>query len=183
MATTSVTSTLVQRLIGAAALDSAIYEEVEADASATGQALAVVLASSLAAGLGAHAWGGTTFSNVAFFGTVSLIGWAAWAILNFEIVAHVLAQPQTRVDVGQLLRTTGFASAPGLLRVFGILPGVTLPVFVITAVWMLAAMVVSVRQALDFQSTARAIAVCILGWLLAGAFAIGVGLFFGPTVS
>ena len=59
----------------------------------------------------------------------------------------------------------------------------TIPVFVITAIWMLATMVVGVRQALDFQSTGRAIAVCVLGWLLAGAFAIGLGFFFGPTVS
>lgn len=183
MATTTAANTFLQRLIGAAALDAAIYEEVEADATATGQALAVVIASSLAAGLGAHAWGGTTVGNVAFFGIISLIAWAAWAILTFEIGARVLPQPQTRVDVGQLLRTTGFSATPGLLRVFGILPDVTVPVFVITAVWMLAAMVVAVRQALDFESTGRAIAVCALGWLLAGAFAIGIGLFFGPTLS
>ena len=59
----------------------------------------------------------------------------------------------------------------------------TIPVFVITAVWMLAAMIVGVRQALDFRSTARAIAVCALGWLLAIAIGVGIGLFFGPTVS
>jgi hypothetical protein len=183
MPTARAQNTFLQRLVGAAALDAAIYEEVEADTGATGQALTVVVASSLAAGLGAHAWGGTTFANVAFFGLVSLLGWAAWAILTFEIGARVLPQPQTRVDVGQLLRTTGFASTPGLLRVFGLLPGVTTPVFVITALWMLAAMVVAVRQALDFESTGRAIAVCVLGWALAGAFAIALGLMFGPTVS
>ncbi len=183
MATTTMTNSFLQRLIGAAALDAVIYEEVEADTAATGQALTVVIASSLAAGVGARAFGGTTFGNVAFFGVVSLIGWAAWAILTFEIGARVMPQPQTRADVGQLLRTTGFATTPGLLRVFGILPGVTIPVFVITAIWMLAAMIVGVRQALDFQSTGRAIAVCVLGWLLALAFAIGIGLFFGPTVS
>jgi hypothetical protein len=183
MDTATAANSFLQRLIGAAALDSAIYEDVEADATANGQALVVVIVSSMAAGLGARGWGGTTFANVAFFGIVSLIGWAAWAILTFEIGARVLPQPQTRVDVGQLLRTTGFASTPGLLRVFGILPGVTAPVFVITAIWMLAAMVVAVRQALDFKSTGRAIAVCVLGWLLAGAFVIGIGLFFGPTVS
>ena len=181
--TTATTNTFLQRLIGAAALDAAIYEEVEADTASTGQAVAVVIASSLAAGVGARAFGGTTFGHVAFFGVVSLLAWAAWAILTFEIGARIMPQPQTRADVGQLLRTTGFAATPGLLRVFGILPGVTIPVFVITAIWMLAAMVVGVRQALDFQSTGRAIAVCVLGWLLAGAFAIGIGLFFGPTVS
>ena len=71
-----------------------------------------------------------------------------------------MPEPQTRADVGELLRTIGFASAPGMLRVFGIVPGATIPAFAITAVWMLAAMIVAVRQALDYQSTSRAVAVC-----------------------
>ena len=181
--TTTATNTFLQRLIGAAALDPAIYEEVEADAKATGQALSVVIASSFAAGLGARSWGGTTFGNVAFFGLVSLLAWAAWAVLTFQIGTRILPEAQTRADVGQLLRTIGFASAPGILRVFGLLPAVTLPVFALTSVWMLAAMVVAVRQALDFRSTTRAIAVCLLGWTLATAFAVGMGLVFGRTVS
>jgi hypothetical protein len=81
------------------------------------------------------------------------------------------------------MRTIGFAAAPGCLRVFGVLPGVTIPVFAVTAVWMLAAMVVAVRQALDYESTARAVAVCGLGWVLATAIAIVLGLAFGPTLS
>ena len=182
MAATTAENSFLQRLIGAAALDSAIYEEVEADAGATGQALAVVTAASLAAGVGARAWGGTTVANVAFFGVVSLIAWAAWAVVTFEIGARILPTRETRVDVGELLRTTGFAATPGLLRIFGILPGITTPVFVISTLWMLAAMVVGVRQALDFQSTGRAIAVCVLGWLLAAAFAVAMGLIFGPVL-
>ena len=183
MATTTMSNSFLQRLIGAMALDAAIYEEVEADRAATTQAVLVVIASSLAAGVGARPFGGQTFANVAFFGMVSLIAWAAWAVVTFEIGGRLLPQPQTRVDVGELLRTTGFSAAPGILRVFGLLPGVTIPVFIITAVWMLATMVVAVRQALDFQNTSRAIAVCVLGWLLAIGFAAGIGIVFGPTVS
>ena len=82
-----------------------------------------------------------------------------------------------------MMRTTGFAATPGLIRVLGAIPGVTIPAFAIAAIWMLAAMIVAVRQALDFTSTARAIAVCIWGWLLAGVIAIGIGLLFGPTLS
>ena len=183
MARTLAANSFLQRLIGAAALDSAIYEEVEADRSATGQALTVVVLSSLAAGVGSRGLGGTTMSNAAFWGIVALMAWAAWALLTLQIGGRILPEPDTSVDVGELLRTTGFAAAPGILRVFGILPGVTIPVFLISAVWMLAAMVVAVRQALDYRSTGRAIAVCILGWALAIAFAIGLGLFFSPAVS
>jgi hypothetical protein len=176
-------NSFLQRLIGAAALDSAIYEEVEADRSATGQALTVIILSSLAAGVGSRAIGGATVSNAAFLAVVSLMAWGAWALLTLQIGSRILPEPQTSVDVGELLRTTGFAAAPGILRVFGILPGVTIPVFAITAVWMLAAMVVAVRQALDYRSTARAIAVCVIGWVLAIGFAVALGIFFGPGLS
>jgi hypothetical protein len=54
---------------------------------------------------------------------------------------------------------------------------------VITAIWMLVATFVGVRQALDYKSTARAVAVCGVGWALAIAIAVGLGLVFGPTVS
>jgi len=183
MATTTATNTFLQRLIGAAALDTAIYEEVEADETATIQAFAVVILSSLAAGVGARGFGGHTVDNIAFVSTISLLTWAAWALITFEIGVRLMPKPQTRSDVGELLRTIGFASTPGCLRVLGVLPGVTMPVFTVTAIWMLAAMVVAVRQALDYQSTARAVAVCGLGWVLAIAMAIVLGLTFGPSLS
>lgn len=183
MATATGANSFLQRMIGAMALDSAIYEEVEADRSATTQALGVVLLFSLAAGLGARGFGGTTIRNIAFFAVVSLLAWTSWALVTYEIGARILPQPQTRVDVGELLRTIGFSAAPGLLLAFGVLPRVTIPVFAITSIWMLLSMIVAVRQALDYTSTARAIAVCVLGWVLAIAFALALGLLFGPVVS
>jgi hypothetical protein len=96
---------------------------------------------------------------------------------------RMFAQPQTRSNVGELLRTIGFASAPGCLRVLGVLPGVAIPVFAVTYIWMLATMVVAVRQALDYDSTARAIAVCIVGWALAVGLAVLLSGVFGNTVS
>ncbi|MGE5244577.1 MAG: hypothetical protein ACM3SQ_10165 [Betaproteobacteria bacterium] len=181
--TTTSTNSFLQRLIGAAALDTAIYEEVEADRGATGQALAVVLLSSLAAGFGSGNLGGVSVANVAFICTLSLLAWAAWALLTFEIGSRLLPEAQTRADVGELLRTLGFAATPGLLRVFAILPGAAIPTFVITSVWMIAATIVAVRQALDYTSTSRAVAVCVLGWVLATAIAVVIGLAFGPSLS
>lgn len=183
MATTTAPNTFTMRLIGALSLDVAIYEEVEADRGATGQALAVVVLSSLAAGIGAGGIADITLQSVVFVSTVALIGWAAWALVTFEIGGRLMPEPQTRVDVGELLRTIGFASAPGLLRVLGVIRGVTIPVFAATAVWMLVAMIVGVRQALDYTSTTRAVAVCALGWLLALAIAVVLGLAFGPALS
>jgi hypothetical protein len=178
-----VPNTFLQRLIGAAALDAAIYEEVEADPRATSQAFVVVVLSSLAAGVGARGLGEQSLANIGYVSIASLLVWAAWALVTFEIGARILPGAETRADVGQLLRTIGFAAAPGLLRVFGILPAAAVPVFVIAWIWMLLAMIVAVRQALDYRSTARAVAVCALGWTLAVTFIVVLGLAWGPTVS
>ena len=175
-------NTFLQRLIGAAALDAAIYEEVEADRNATGQAMLIVVLSSIAAGIGARGFG-SSFSSVAFFGVVALMTWATWALVMFEIGGRLMPEPQTRTSPGELLRTLGFAATPGLASLLGAVPGVTTRVFVLVWVWMLLAMVVAVRQALDYRSTARAVAVCLLGGVLAAAIAIILGIFFGPTVS
>jgi hypothetical protein len=183
MGTITGTNSFLQRVVGAAALDSAIYEEIEADGRATIQAAAMVLLSSAAAGIGAIGFGGRGLATIALMSTVALLAWAAWALVIFEIGVRIMPQTQTRSNVGELLRTIGFTTAPGCLHVLGVLPGVTIPVFAVTAVWMLAAMVVAVRQALDYQSTARAVVVCGLGWVLATAIAIVLGLAFGPALS
>ena len=177
------TTGYLRRLLGAVVLDPGTYEEIEADESATMQAFVTVLLSSVAAGLGSRGLGGSTVANIVFVSTVALLSWAAWALVTFEIGVRLMPQPQTRSNVGELLRTIGFATAPGCLRVLGVLPGSTVPVFALSAIWMLAAMVVAVRQALDYESTARAVAVCALGWVLAIAMAVVIGVVFGPSVS
>ena len=178
-----VLTTLPHRLIGASALDVGTYEEVEADRGATTQALLVVLASSLAGGIGASGFlhnRATLVEGAFLWSAISLVAWAAWALLVFEIGGRLLPEPQTRVDVGELLRTSGFASAPGLFRIFGIVPDLALPVFVLTTVWMLVTMVVAVRQALDYRSTARAIGVCVIGLSLALLIVFGFGMLAPP---
>ena len=171
------------RLIGAMALDPVIYEEVEADRGATTQAMIVVVLSSLGAGIGSRGFGSGSLTSIVFISAVALIAWAAWALVTYEIGTRVMPEPQTRSDLGELLRTIGFSAAPGMLRIFGIVPGASVAAFAITAVWMLCAMVVAVRQALDYKSTARAVAVCVIGWTLALALAVGLGLVFGPGLS
>jgi hypothetical protein len=78
----------------------------------------------------------------------------------------VLPEPQTRADLGELLRTLGFSSAPGVIRVAGIIAPLAPVVAAIAALWMIAAMVVAVRQALDYSSTSRAVGVCVLGFVI-----------------
>lgn len=152
------------RIIRAARLDVALYEEVEADKSALGQAMGVVVLSSVAAGIGST-------SKARFLGmligvVVALVGWYIWAYLTYFIGTRLLPEPQTKADHGELLRTIGFSSSPGLIRVLGVIPVMRSIVFPIAAIWMLVAMIIAVRQALDYSSTLRAIGVCVIGWIV-----------------
>jgi len=155
----------LRRVVGAAALDARVYEEVEADESATGQAMAVVVLSSLAAGIGFAFAADYPVVRAVYGLLAALFGWILWAFLTYVIGAKLFPATQTEADVWQLLRTIGFASAPGLLRVFAFLPALGLVVSAIASVWMLVAMVIAVRQALDYLGTLRAVGVCLLGWI------------------
>jgi len=152
------------RIIRAAKLDVALYEEVEADKSALGQAMGVVVLSSIAAGIGSTSKAGLL--GMLMMVLVTLIGWYIWAYLAYFIGTKLLPGPQTKADHGELLRTIGFSSSPGLIRVLGIIPVLRSIVFPIAAIWMLVAMVIAVRQALDYKSTLRAIGVCAIGWIV-----------------
>lgn len=158
----------INRIIRAAKLDSALYEEVKADRNALGQALGVVVLSSLATAAGGAAKGGVDFLTGLL---LSLASWFFLAYLTYFIGTRLFPEPQTNTNPGELLRTVGFTFAPGILRIFGIIPVTTSPVFLylvflVTTFWMLIAMVVAVKQALDFKSTFRAIGVCFMGLIL-----------------
>jgi hypothetical protein len=163
-------SVFIDRMIRAAKLDVNLYEEVEADTSAMGQAMGVVVLSSLAAGIGSLSTGGVGWI---FLTTMSaLIGWFIWAWLIYFIGTEILPEPQTECDMGQMLRTTGFSSSPGVIRIAGIIPGLGMFVFFAASVWMLVAMIIAVRQALDYQSTWRAVGVCFICWVIQTALVV-----------
>lgn len=156
--------TFTDRMLRAAKLDVHLYEEVEADKSAFSQAIGVVVLSGVAAGIGSI---GTAGLSGIFTGTITaLIGWFIWAYITYIVGTKLLPQPQTKADYGELLRTIGFSSSPGLLRVFGIIPFLSGIIFIGTSIWMLVAMVIAVRQALDYTSTLRAVGVCLIGWII-----------------
>lgn len=152
------------RMLRAAKLEVNLYEEVEADTTAMGQAMGVVVLSSVAAGIGSIAKLG--LSGIIAGTVAALFAWYVWAYLTYFIGTKILPEPQTEADVGQLLRTIGFSSSPGLIRVLGIIPGLGDLVQIVAAIWMLVAMVIAVRQALDYKSTGRAVGVCAIGWII-----------------
>ena len=157
-------ASFTDRMIRAAKLDAALYEEVEADKGAMGQAMGVVILSSVAVGIGTINVTGT--SGLIFGTLVALIGWFIWAFLTYYIGTRLLPEPQTKADYGELLRTIGFSSSPGVLRVLAIIPALGAIINFIIGIWMLVAMVIAVRQALDYDSTWRAVGVCLIGWIV-----------------
>jgi hypothetical protein len=156
--------TFADRVKGVLVLDAKTFEEIEADRTATMQALVVVIAASMAAGLGAGVRLG--FSGLLRETVGALVGWVMWAAVTWFIGAKLLPEPQTRTDMGELLRVIGYAYAPNLFAFFAFIPALGIVVSTVVAFWLLAATVIAVRQALDYVSTMRAAAVVMIGWLI-----------------
>lgn len=152
---------LMARMAGAAFLDVNTYEEVEHDGTLTGQAALVVFLAAVAQALG-QAGGGLL--DAAGSGAGALVGWLVWAGITYIVGDWILGGTATW---GEMLRTIGFAHAPGILMVLAAIPLLGWGVELVVGVWMLIAGVIAVRQALDF-GTGKALATVLLGWLAMG---------------
>jgi len=156
-------SSFFERVIRAMRLEKSLYEEVEADRTATGQAMAVVILNSVAGGIG---FSGLSSLRTVFITTLlSLAIWVVSAVIIFIVGTRLLPAPETRSDPGELMRTIGFAQSPGLLYFLALVPFAGWAVKLAVPLWLLAAWVIAVRQALDYASTGRAVLVCVIGWL------------------
>lgn len=157
---------MTDRMLGAARLDVDVFEEVEADTTATGQAAGVVAMVAVAQAVGAAGLGlGAMIGGL----IAAFLGWLIWAGVTYLIGDKLLGGTATW---GELLRTLGFAQTPGLLVVLGIVPIVGGLVRFAVSVWVLVAGIVALRQALDF-GTGKAILTAVLGWL---AIAVPMGI-------
>jgi hypothetical protein len=165
--------TFVDRMIGAARLDPRVYEEVEADEKATVQALAVVALSAIATGIGRG-------EDVLAIGIAvqALFMWVIWAGLSYAVGVYLIPEPQTNANLGQMLRTIGFAASPGILRFFRFIPFLGPFLSFVVGIWVVAAMIVAIRQALDYKSLGRAAVVCLIAWFVA----MLMGIVFGAML-
>jgi hypothetical protein len=137
----------------------------------------VVVLSSIAGGIGSIYYfgvGGMITGSIA-----ALFSWVVWAGIIYFIGAKFIPEPQTEADMGQLLRTIGFASSPGLIRVVGIIPGLEGIVAFIAWIWMIITTVIATRQALDYRSTLRAVIVCVIAAVAYGLVSFLFVGFFG----
>jgi hypothetical protein len=177
-------SQLVNRMVRAAMLDVNLYDEVEADTTATRQALFVVLIYSICAGIGSGLADLSSISVAHFFwnlfvGLLIALGfWLIWSLITYFIGTTLFRGPETSATYGELLRTIGFSATPGILMIFAFVPFIGWLISLAAWVWMLIAMVIAVRQALDF-TTWRAIGTCAVGGVAYLVFALLLGLIAG----
>jgi hypothetical protein len=153
---------MFRRMAGAARLTATTYEEVEADKGATWQAVIIAVVSSLAITIGDFHRGDT---DVLARLAGGMAGWIVWLFFIWLVGVKMVPEPDTRSDLGELIRTTGFASTPGLFRILGLIPIVGWLIVIAAWLWTLASMIVAVRQALDYKSLPRAIIVCVVGFI------------------
>lgn len=155
--TASVKRSMGERMKGAAMLYIPIYEEVEADTEATGQAAGVVAIAAICAAIGGALHGAPAL----LVGLISvMLGWLLWAGITYLVGAYIFGGTATW---GELLRTIGFAWAPGVLYVFGFIPFLGWFIRLVVSLWILVAGILAIRQALDF-GTAKAVFTAVLGF-------------------
>ena len=151
---------IVDRMLRAAKRDVRLYEEVEHSPSLTGEAALVVVIVSIASGIGTLDRGLLGL----LWGTVgALLGWAIWAWVVYFVGTRILPGRRTSADWGEIARGTGYAQSVGVLRIFAFIPVIGWLISVAASIWQLVCMVTAVREALDYDSTLRAVAVVIIG--------------------
>ena len=155
---------MISRMIRASMLDSDLYEEVESDSSAITQAVLIVVVVAIAKGVATLSATGSIL-GIALGIIAGLLSLALWAFITYMVGTKLLKTGDTVSSWGELARVTGFAQSPGLLFVIAVVPVVGNWFLPVVALWQLAAMVVGIRQALDYTSTFRAIGVVLIGFV------------------
>lgn len=169
-------ASLTDRMRGAAMLDVATYEAVEADRGATGQALVVVIIVAICQGIGGMNRG----SSGIILGVIgALAGWLLWSGVTMLVGTKFFGGT---ADWGELLRTLGFAQTPGVLALFGLIPFLGVPILFVVGVWQLVAGVVAIRQALDF-STGKAILTALIAFVVVLVVMSILAAMFGVTAA
>ena len=157
---------MLNRMLGSARLSADTFEDVERDSSATIQALIVVIIVSLATGIGQLLSADAGVLDALVYGVIGgILSWAVWALLVMLVGTKILKTEQTEADWGQLARGTGFAQTPGILNIFSFVPILGSFIVFVALIWRFAAMVIAVRQCLDYTSTLRAFFAILLAFI------------------
>ena len=156
-------SIFFNRVFRSIKIDPDVYDEVQKDKNATLSAAIVVVISSLAAGIAAKQLGANSFILAPI---LSLLSWFVWAYIVYFVGVKLFPDSRTKTTQFSLLRAIGFSSAPGIIRIFAFNEGLMVVTFIGSAFWMLACMVVAVRETLNYKSLWKAFGVVIISWFV-----------------
>ena len=171
---------MLQRMIGAAFFNAHTYEEIEADQSALGQAIGVVVLVTICGAIGgliSDIIGGATALGIIVglcYGLAfGIVRWALWVTVILMVGGGLLRTSNTETSWSEVGRVLGFAYTPGVLSIFAWVPVIGNLFSLAAFFWTLAAAIMGVRQAMDFEGTGRAILVVVIAggigfipWLL-----------------
>ena len=155
---------MISRMLRASMLDAHVYEEVESDSSAIVQAVLIVVVVAVARGVATLSVTDNIL-GIAFAIIAGLLSWAVWAFITYMVGTKLLKTGDTESSWGELARVSGFAQSPGILFLIAVVPVVGTWILPVVSLWQLAAMVVGIRQALDYTSTFRAVGVVLIGFV------------------
>ncbi|MCS7038910.1 MAG: Yip1 family protein [Anaerolineae bacterium] len=178
------TENLLPRMVRAARLNAAFYNEVEADTSLNGQALLVVIIAAVASGLGGLL-GGLFGGAGLTAGITALIVGILLTVLGYYIWAYLTLLIGTRLfggtaDLGEMLRVIGYANTPNVLGFFSFIPILGGLIALVGSLWALVAGVIAVREALDFD-TGKALLTVLIGWLVVFIISFLIGTLLGAA--
>jgi len=156
--------TFGDRVVGAMKLDPAAFEDVERDTTAIGQSVGVIALAAVAAGIGNVYYGGLT--GIVSGAFMSIIGFLVWSLIIWLVGTKVMPEPATKADYPETFRVLGFSAAPGLASVVTIIPILGWLLMLAIWLWQIAAMVIAVRQVLDYSTTGKAIIVVLIGFVI-----------------
>jgi len=168
-----------ERVVGAMSLKASTFQEIEHDPTAMGQAVGVIVLAAVSSGLGNVFWGG--FTGIITGVVSSLIGFAVWAGVVWLVGTKVMPDPATKADFPETFRTIGFSAAPGILGIVTVIPILGWLIMFAIWIWQIAAMVIAVREVLDYTDTIKAVIVVVIGWIAYMIVAALIGMMFVGT--
>jgi len=157
-------ASLGQRMVGAMQADVKTFQEIEADPTAIGQAVTVIVIAGVASVIG------NVFRIGIMGGIMSLIitllTYALWTLVIVLVGTKVMPEPTTKADFNEGFRVIGFTASPGVFNVLAIIPFLGPLISFVISIWMLVIGVIAVREVLDYSNTGRAIIVCLIAFVI-----------------
>src|SRR6476620_5940752 len=148
-------ASLQERMIGAMRGDVKTFQEIEADPTAIGQAVTVIVIASLASLIGNIFRAGLTCGIMQMI--MALVGYAIWSFLIVIVGTKIMPEPATKADFQEGFRVIGFTASPGVLNILAIIPFLGPLISFVISLWMLVIGVIAVKEVLDYSNVGRAI--------------------------